>query len=94
MAAQPIKTDDSGEWERVRMRRAQMVDSLCACMHKQQAKTEKTRIKYQRLVKKVTTVEEYYATGHDHSRDHNRLSTIATIFRDDRDRLSTTTGHK
>jgi hypothetical protein len=40
-------------------------------MHKQQAKTEKTRIKYQRLVKKVTTVEEYYATGHDHSRDHD-----------------------
>lgn len=71
VAARPVKTDDSDEWERVRMRRAQMVDSLCACMHKQQAKTEKTRIKYQRLVKKVTTIEEYYADDHDHSHGHD-----------------------
>ena len=35
--------------------------ALCMCAHKQKAETEKTRIKYQRLVKKVTTIEEYYA---------------------------------
>lgn len=69
-------SSESDEWERVRMRRSQMVDSLCSCAHKQQAKTEKARIKYQRLVKKVTTttVEEYYTndckqpTTNDHER--------------------------